>query len=98
MTVLNCKNTENSQQIFPQKELRDHSLNFHIHVPVSDLYILMINLPILLQEIKYVDRSREYINRSQTHECGTEAAQFPDKKYINFRCSVAGKRRFAEPI
>ncbi len=34
---------------------------------------------------KYVDRSWEYINRSETHECGnwTEAAQFPEKKYIN---------------
>jgi hypothetical protein len=32
-----------------------------------------------------VDRSWEYINRSQTHECeiGTEAAQFPEKEYIN---------------
>jgi hypothetical protein len=36
---------------------------------------------------KYVDRSWEYLNRSQTHECGirTEAGQFPEK---DFRCSV----------
>jgi hypothetical protein len=33
----------------------------------KDLYIPMIDLPILLQE--YVDRSWDYINRSQTHEC-----------------------------
>jgi hypothetical protein len=35
---------------------------------------------------KYVDRLWEYINRSQTHmhvEIGTEAAQFPEKEYIN---------------
>jgi hypothetical protein len=34
---------------------------------------------------KHVDQSREYINRSQTHKCGnwTEAAQFPEKEYIN---------------
>jgi len=32
---------------------------------------------------KYVDRSWEYLNRSQTHEIGTEAAQFPEKEYIN---------------
>ncbi len=34
---------------------------------------------------KYVDRSWEYINRSQTHECGywAEAARFPEKEYIN---------------
>jgi hypothetical protein len=25
----------------------------------------------------------EYINRSQTHECGNWAAQFPEKEYIN---------------
>jgi hypothetical protein len=33
------------------------------------LYIPIIGLPILLQEKLYVDRSWEYINRSQTHEC-----------------------------
>ncbi len=34
---------------------------------------------------KYVDQSWEYVNRSQTHECGNwiEAAQFPEKEYIN---------------
>jgi hypothetical protein len=35
---------------------------------------------------KYVDRSWEYINRSQTHmnvEIGVKAAQFPEKEYIN---------------
>jgi hypothetical protein len=57
----------------PRKELRGHSPNFHIHVSVSDLYR------------KCMDRSREYINRSQTHECGngTEVAQFPEKERIN---------------
>jgi hypothetical protein len=30
-------------------ELRGHSANFHIRVSVSDLYIPMIDLPILLQ-------------------------------------------------
>jgi hypothetical protein len=47
-------NTENSKQIFPfpEKELRGHSPNFHIHVSVSDLYIPTIDLPILVvQEI-----------------------------------------------
>jgi predicted DNA-binding protein with PD1-like motif len=47
--------------------LRDHSPNFHIHVSVSDLYTPTIGLTILLEE--YVDRSWDYINRSQTHEC-----------------------------
>jgi hypothetical protein len=39
------------KQIFPVKELRGHSPNFHTHVSVSDLYIPTIDLPILLQEI-----------------------------------------------
>ncbi len=65
-------NTENLRQIFSEKELRDSS-NFHIHVFVSDLYIPTMDLPILLQEICglwSLDWSWEYINRSQTHECG----------------------------
>jgi hypothetical protein len=41
---------ENSKQIFPEKELRGLSPNIDIHVSVSDLYILTIGLPILLQE------------------------------------------------
>jgi hypothetical protein len=50
-TVLHCKdNSENSKQIFPEKELCGLSPNFYIHVSVSDLYIPTIELPILLQE------------------------------------------------
>ncbi len=48
-------NAENSLQIFPEKELRGHSPNFHIHVSVSDLYIPRIDLPILLQENMWTD-------------------------------------------
>jgi hypothetical protein len=58
--------TENWKQIFPEKESRGHSPNFHIHVFVSDLYIPTINLPVLMQEIC----GPIHINRSQTHECG----------------------------
>jgi hypothetical protein len=50
-TALQRTNTENSQQILPEKEPRSHSSNFQIHVSVSDLYILTIDLPILLQDI-----------------------------------------------
>jgi hypothetical protein len=49
--TLQRTNTENVKQIFPEKELRGHSPNFNIHVPVSDLHIPTIDLPILLQEI-----------------------------------------------
>ncbi len=50
MLSLQRTNTENSKQIFPEKELLDHSPNFHMHVSVSDLYIPTMDLPILLQE------------------------------------------------
>ncbi len=48
-------NTENSKNIFPEKELRAHSPNFHIHVSVSFLYIPTIGLPTLLQENMWID-------------------------------------------
>jgi hypothetical protein len=69
-TTLQRQNTEISKQIFPEKEYRGLSPNFHIHTSVSELHIPTIGLPILLEEIQYVDRSWDYINRSQTHECG----------------------------
>ncbi len=46
--TLQRHNTENSKQIFPEKELCYLSRNSHIHVSVSDLYIPTIGLPILL--------------------------------------------------
>jgi hypothetical protein len=49
-------NTENSKQIFPEKELRGHSPNSYIHVSVSDLTIPMSGLFILLQENRWTDR------------------------------------------
>ncbi len=49
--TLQRTNTANSNKIFPVKELRGHSPNFHIHGSVSDLYIPTINLPILQREI-----------------------------------------------
>ena len=51
--TLQRQNTEISKQIFPEKEYRGLSPNFHIHASVSDLYFPMIGLPILLEE--YVD-------------------------------------------
>jgi hypothetical protein len=45
------KNAENLKQIFPEKEYRDLSPNFHIHVSVSELYIPTMELPFLLEEI-----------------------------------------------
>jgi hypothetical protein len=51
MGALQRTNTENGKQIFPEKELRSHSPNSHIHVSMSDLYIPTIDQSILLQEI-----------------------------------------------
>jgi hypothetical protein len=48
---LQRKNAENLKQIFPEKEYRGLSPNFHIHVSVSELYIPTMGLPFLLEEI-----------------------------------------------
>jgi hypothetical protein len=45
------QNAENLKQIFPEKEYRGLSSNFHIHVSVSELYIPTMGLPVLLEEI-----------------------------------------------
>jgi hypothetical protein len=50
--ALQRQNAENLKQIFPEKEYRGLSPNFHIHVSVSELYIPTIGLPdVLLEEI-----------------------------------------------
>jgi hypothetical protein len=48
-STLQIHNTENSKQIFPEKELCGLSPNFHIQVSVNGLYIPTFGLPILLQ-------------------------------------------------
>ncbi len=45
------QNAENLKQIFPEKEYRGLSPNFHIHVSVSELYTPTMGLPVLLEEI-----------------------------------------------
>jgi hypothetical protein len=42
--TLQRHNTENSKQIFFEKELLGLSPNFHIHVFVSDLYIFLASV------------------------------------------------------
>jgi hypothetical protein len=69
-SALQRQNTEFSKQIFPEKEYRGLSPNFHIHASVCYLYIPTIGLPILLEEIcKAILGVWYYINRSQRHEC-----------------------------
>ena len=48
-------NTEYLKQMFSEKDLRDLSPNFHIHMSVSELYIPTIGLLILLQENMWTD-------------------------------------------
>ncbi len=48
--------TENLKQIFVEMKLRSLVPNSYIHIPVSDLYIPAIGLPILLQENRWTDR------------------------------------------
>jgi hypothetical protein len=67
--TLQRQNTEISKKIFPEKEYRGLSPNFHIHASVSDLYIPTVGLPILLEEIC----------RHMNVEIGAEAALFPEK-------------------
>ncbi len=56
LQALQKQNTENLKQIFPEKELRSYSPSSYIHVPVSDLYIPLIALPIRLQENRWTER------------------------------------------
>jgi len=55
--TLQRHHTENSKQIFPGKELRGNSPNSYIYVSVSNLYIPLIGLPILLQENRWAERT-----------------------------------------
>jgi hypothetical protein len=50
-STLQRQNAENSKQIFPEKEYRGLSPNFHIRVSVNELYIPTMDLPDLLEEI-----------------------------------------------
>jgi hypothetical protein len=46
---------ENPNNVFPEKELRGLSPNFHIHVSVSDLYIPRMRRHIFLQQNRQTD-------------------------------------------
>jgi hypothetical protein len=50
-STLQRQNAENLKQIFPEKEYRGLSPNFHIHVSGSELYFPTMDLSFLLEEI-----------------------------------------------
>jgi hypothetical protein len=56
--ALQRHNTKISKQIFPEKELRDHSPNSYILVSGSDLHIPTIGLPILLNPFISIKKKR----------------------------------------
>ncbi len=69
--TLQRQNAENLKQIFPEKEYRGLSPNFHIPVSVSELYIPTMGLP--MEEI--------WSNRT----CVTRACYLPVWCVVGFR-------------
>ncbi len=99
--TLQRKNTENSKQVFLEKELRGYSPKFHIHVSVWAIYILpwsWINLPIPAARNTIcgpiLGIHKPLTHRHMNVEIGTEAAQFPEKKYINGISFAMHDKRF----
>jgi hypothetical protein len=81
--VYNSHCKEISIYVFPEKELRGLSLNFHICVSVSDLYIPTIGLPIFLQQNMQTDPGNIKIGqRNLNLGIWTMVAQFLFWEYI----------------
>jgi hypothetical protein len=79
-------NTENLKQIFPEKDLRGHSPNFHIHVSVGNLYLPTTEYRSACSAAgnMWIDPGNILIaHRHMNVEIATESAQFPEKEYIN---------------
>ncbi len=87
--------------LFPRQNYNVLSPSSYTHISVRD-FIYFQDQSAYSAAGKYVVRCWEYINRSQTHECdveiGTEAAQFPEKVYINGCGAQDGKNDRGQPF
>jgi hypothetical protein len=73
-----------SQKLFSQQYYNVLSPSSFTHISVRDLHISRIDLPILLQGNMWTDPGNMQIDHKHMNgEIGTEAAQFPEKEYIN---------------
>jgi hypothetical protein len=68
--VVDCN--KNPIYVFPEKELRGLSPNFHIHVSVSDLCIPKIGPHIFLQRNRQTDCGKKIARRNMNVDIGTE--------------------------